>query len=130
MFKQGNFPINKMLYVKGDRVIFPDDIATWLKIIGALSTAIGSILLAWRVKEILKWVVYGLVAHEQSLMQVRKILNNEQQTEPMVEGVTNHLLDIESKLGIILLIAGFLFLAVGMLATAASFFFVGSGANV
>jgi len=111
-------------------VIFPDDIGTWLKIIGAMSTATGSILLAWRVKAILKWVVYGLVAHEQSLTQVRRILNNEQQTEPMIEGVTKHLLDIESKLGVILLIAGFLFLAAGMLATAASFFFGGSGASV
>lgn len=111
-------------------MIFPDDIATWLKIIGALSTAIGSILLAWRVKAILKWVVYGLVAHEQSLTQVRRILNNEQQTKPMVEGVTKHLSDIESKIGVILLIVGFIFLAAGMLATAASFFFAGSGASV
>lgn len=111
-------------------MIFPDDIAIWLKIIGALSTAIGSILLAWRVKAILNWVVYGLVAHEQSLTQVRRILNDEQQTEPMVEGATKHLLDIESKLGVILLIAGFLFLAAGMLATAASFFLGGSGASV
>lgn len=111
-------------------MILPDDIATWLKIIGALSTAIGSILLAWRVKAILKWVVYGLVAHEQSLTQVRRILNNEQQTEPMVEGVTIHLLDIESKLGIMLLITGFLFLAAGMFATAASFVFGGNVAGV
>ncbi|MDE1460924.1 hypothetical protein [Spartinivicinus poritis] len=111
-------------------MIFPDDIATWLKIIGALSTATGSILLAWRVKDILKWVVFSLVAHEESLTQVRRILNNEQQTKPMVEGVTKHLLAIESKLGFILLISGFLFLAAGMFATAASFFFGGSGASV
>ncbi len=111
-------------------MILPDHISTWLKIVGALSTAIGSILLAWRVKAILEWVVYGLLAHEQSLTQVRRILNNEPQTRPMVEGVTTHLLDTESKLGVILLIAGFLFLAAGMLATAASFFFGGSGANV
>ena len=111
-------------------MIFPDDIATWLKIIGAMSTAIGSILLAWRVKAILKWVVYGLVAHEQSLTQVRRILNDKQPVEPMVEGITKHLLDIESKLGVILLIAGFLFLAAGMMATAASFFFGGGSASV
>jgi len=81
-------------------VLIPDDVATWLKIIGAVSTAVGSILLAWRVKEILKWVVYCLVAHEQSLEQVRRRLSNQQQTEPMVWGVSKHLLDIESRLGV------------------------------
>jgi len=99
------------------------DIATWLKIIGAIFTAIGSILLAWRVKEIMKWVVYCLVAHEQSLIQVRKLLNKEQQTKPMVEGVTKHLLNIKSKLGVVLLVLGLVFLAIGMLATATSCFF-------
>lgn len=73
----------------------------------------------------MQWLVYCLVAHEQSLIQVRRILNNECQTKPMVEGVTKHLLDLESKLGLALLIGGFLFLAIGMLATAASFFFGG-----
>jgi uncharacterized membrane protein HdeD (DUF308 family) len=111
-------------------MIIPDDMATWLKVVGALSTAIGSILLAWRVREILKWVVYCHVAHEQSLRQVQRILNNEPQTEPLVEGVTKHLLDIESKLGVLLLVAGLLLLAVGMLATAASFFFGAGGVSV
>jgi len=104
-------------------MILPDDISTWLKIIGALSTAIGSILLAWRVKEIMKWVVYCLVAHEQSLSQVRKLLNNEAQKEPMIEGVTKHLLDVEGKLGVTLFILGLGLLAIGMLSTAVSFFF-------
>jgi hypothetical protein len=104
-------------------VVVPDDVATWLKIIGAVSSALGSILLAWRVKEILKWVVNGLVAHEHSLQQVRLRLDNQQQTGPMVEGVTKHLLDIESRLGVALLTAGFILLALGMLSTAVSFFF-------
>lgn len=111
-------------------MLIPDDIATWLKIIGALCTAVGSILLAWRVKAILQWVVNCLVAHEESLTQVRLVLSNKQQTGPMVEGVTKHLLDIESKLGFILLVVGFLLLATGMLATAASFFFGGSASSV
>ena len=104
-------------------MIIPDDISTWLKIIGALSTAVGSILLAWRVKSIIKWVVYCLVAHEQSLVQVRKLLDNEKQTGPMVEGVTKHLLDVESKLGVFLLVLGLVLLAIGMISTAVSFFF-------
>lgn len=106
-------------------MILPDDISTWLKIAGAISTAIGSILLAWRVKEILKWVVYVLVAHEQSFSQIRKILNHEQQTEPLVEGATKNLIDVESKLGVFLLVIGLVLLATGMLTTAASFFFIG-----
>lgn len=74
--------------------------------------------------------MYGLVAHEQSLAQVRRILNNEEQTKPLVEGIIQKFLDIESKLGIILLVEGLRFLAVGMLVTAASFLFGGSGASV
>ena len=104
-------------------MIIPDDISTWLKIIGAICTALGSIILAWRVKEITKWVVYCLITHEQSLEQVRKILSNEQQTEPLVEGVATHLLDIESKLGVKLLVVGLSLLALGMLSTAISYFF-------
>lgn len=111
-------------------MIIPNDLATWLKIIGAASTAIGSILLSWRIKEIMKWVVYCLVAQEQSLNQVRRILNNEGQVEPMIEGVTRHLLDVESKVGIRLLVTGFLLLAIGMLSTAASYFFVTASASV
>jgi len=105
-------------------MIIPEDVSTWLKIIGAISTAIGSILLAWRVKAILKWVVYGLVAHEQSIRQIRRTLNNEQQTEPLIEGVTKHLIDVESKMGVFLLVLGLVLLAMGMLSNAASYFFV------
>ena len=107
-------------------MIIPHDISTWLKVAGAICTALGSILLAWRVKEIVKWVVYSVVAHEESLGQIRKILNQEPQTGPLVEGMTKHLLDIESKLGVTLLILGLGLLASGMLATAASYFFVPS----
>ncbi len=104
-------------------MITPSDIPIVLKIVGGLTTATGSILLAWRVKVILKWVVSTLVAHEQSIRQLRKILNNEQQTEPLLEGVTKHLLDIESKLGVLLLVSGLLLLGVGMFLSAISYFF-------
>ena len=98
----------------------PTDPATWFKLIGTVLSAGGALVLAWRVKEILKWVVYALVAHEASITQLRKYLNNEPQTGPVVEGVTTHLLDIESKLGVILLVLGFALLGVGMLFNAAS----------
>jgi hypothetical protein len=98
----------------------PDDAATWFRLIGTILTAGGSLVLAWRVKQILKWVVYALVAHETSIIQLRKVLSNERQTAPVIEGATTHLLDIESKLGFFLLILGFSLLGIGMLCGAAS----------
>lgn len=99
----------------------PTDPIVWLKVAGAASTAIGSILLAWRVKSILQWVVYCLVAHEQSIVQLRKVASGEPQDKPVVEGATKHLLDVESKLGLILLVLGFLLLGIGMLCQAATY---------
>lgn len=104
----------------------PTDLSTWLKIIGALSVGIGSILLAWRVKAILQWVVYCLVAHEQSIDQLAKLAANQQKTQPVAGDVTKHLLDIEDKLELVLLVIGFLLLGIGMFSNAASFF-VGTG---
>ncbi len=101
---------------------FPCDPVVLLKIVGALAAGLGSILLAWRVKEILKWVVYCLIAHEQSIEQLKKIAANQNQTEPIVSGVTEHLIDVQSKLGIVLLITGFALLGIGMLCSAASFY--------
>jgi len=100
----------------------PSDPIVILKITGALAAGLGSVLLAWRVKEILKWVVYCLVAHENSILQLRNIAEGKPQTEKMIGGVTKHLLDVESKLGIVLLISGFLLLGIGMLCSAASFY--------
>lgn len=97
---------------------FPLDIITWLKFIGAVATGVGSILLAFRVSQILKWVVYCLVAHEDSINKLAGITSNR---TPMTIGVTKHLLDIESKLGLTLLIIGFSLLAIGMLCTAATY---------
>ena len=99
----------------------PSDIVTWLKLLGALTTGAGSILLAWRVKEILKWVVYCLVAHEQSITQLRRLASNQPQTDNIVEGVPKHLLDVESKLGFVLLVLGFLMLGAGMFCNAATY---------
>lgn len=64
-----------------------------------------------------------LVAHENSISQFRRILSNEEQTQAITERTVVHLLDIENKLGVALLVAGFVFLGLGILANAASFFF-------
>jgi len=100
----------------------PTDLVTWLKVLGTFATAIGSILLAWRVKAIMRWIVYCLVAHEHSISQLRKIVSGQQQDRPIVEGVTTHLLDIESKLGVFLLVSGLLLLGIGMVLQATSYF--------
>ncbi|MBU4524128.1 MAG: hypothetical protein KUA37_00045 [Desulfomicrobium sp.] len=92
-----------------------------LKIIGALSVGIGSILLALRVKSILQWVVFCLVAHEQSIHQLSLIAKGQVQSEPVVIGVTKHLIEVESKVGVILFVAGFCFLGIGMLCNAVSY---------
>ena len=97
----------------------PSDLPTWLKLVGALTTAFGSLLLAWRIRAIMKWVVYCLVAHEISIEQLGLIAQQRPQTEAIVKGVTNHLLDVESKLGGIVLVRGCLSLGIGMLANAA-----------
>lgn len=99
----------------------PSDIVTWLKLLGAIATGTGSILLAWRVKEILKWVVYCLVAHDEAITQLRLLASNCPQTDKIAEGVPKHLLDVESKLGFVLLILGFLMLGLGMFCNAATY---------
>lgn len=104
----------------------PTDLSTWLKIIGTLSVGFGSILLAWRVRAILQWVVYCLVAHEESIKQLYKLADNQQQTKPIIGGITKHLLDIENKIGLVLLVVGFVLLGIGMFSNAVSYF-VGTG---
>lgn len=97
------------------------DLVTWLKVIGAIASGIGAILLAWRASKILKWVVLCLVAHEQSITQLKNLASNQDQTDPIVLGMTKHLLDIESKLGIFLLILGLTLLGIGMLCNAVTY---------
>ncbi len=97
------------------------DLVTWLKVIGAIASGIGAILLAWRASQILKWVVLCLVAHEQSITQLKNLASNQDQTDPIVLGMTKHLLDIESKLGIFLLILGLTLLGIGMLCNAVTY---------
>jgi len=104
-------------------VHLPTNLSVWLKLIGALTVGAGSILLAWRVKTLVKWIIYCLVVHENSIDQLVNFLNNQGQTKPVISGLHKHLLDVESRLGLRLMIAGFLLLGVGMLCNAASFLF-------
>jgi hypothetical protein len=99
----------------------PSDFATWLKVVGAASAGLGSLLLAWRAAAILKWVVYALVAHEDAIHAL--LTGSSSSKRPVAIGVTKHLLDVESKVGVALLVFGLGLLGIGMLANAASFFF-------
>lgn len=101
----------------------PSDLSTWFHVVGALAAGLGSLLLAWRVSQILKWVVYCLVAHERSIDVLINVAGGKFQSQPAVTGVIQHVLDIESKLGVALLVAGLVLLGLGMLSNAASFLF-------
>lgn len=95
-----------------------EEIITYVKLAGTVSTGLGSILLAWRIKEIVKWVSLSLNAHEISIDMMKKSISEESQDFPIVSGTVKHLNDIESKLGTKLLIAGFGCLGIGMILNA------------
>ena len=97
------------------------DFATWLKIIGAFLSGFGSLLLAWRVKVILQWITYSIVAHETSIEQLIRILDGQPQNSPTITGAPVHLLNVQDKLGFYLLISGFICLGFGMLANGISY---------
>ena len=99
----------------------PVDLVAWLRFFGALSIGIGSLLLAWRVRELLRCVVLALVSHEATIQVLLDTINNQPQRREAVVGAVNHLIDVEEKLGLVLLVVGFVFLGVGMLANAASY---------
>lgn len=97
-------------------------IVPYLKLTGAVCSSLGAILLAWRVRSILKWVVYALVTHEHALEQHRLLLSGKPQTEPTLSGVTKHLLNIQNGIGLVLLVVGFALLAIGMASNALVYF--------
>ena len=101
---------------------FPSDPSTWLRVIGAIAAGVGSILLAWRVRELLHWVVLALITHERSIEVLLDVPTPGPQSRPAVVGAVRHLLDLEAKLGFGLLIAGLALLGAGMLANALSYF--------
>ncbi len=98
----------------------PPDLASWAKLLGTLLSATGSALLSWRVRVLQKWIVNSLVAHEESISQLRKLAAGEPQSAPIIHGVTHHLAKVDKNQGDPLLRLGFLLLAVGMALTATS----------
>jgi hypothetical protein len=91
-----------------------EQLETILKVVGSGLSGAGSLILAWRVGSILKWVKNSLVAHETNLIQTRRLLENKPQTEAFIEGLPKHLLHFQNGVGFYLLIAGFACLGTGM----------------
>jgi len=94
----------------------------YIKLAGAVCSSLGAILLAWRIRSILKWVVYALVTHEDSLEQHRLLISGKPQTAPTISGVTKQILNIQNGIGLFLLIAGFALLGIGMASNALVYF--------
>jgi len=93
----------------------------WLKLIGSLLIGTGSILLAIRVKKILDWIVYSVVAHEISIQQIQRIIEGKLQTQPISNNVTKHLLSTIDGIGIWLLVLGFSLFGLGNLLVALTY---------
>jgi len=92
-----------------------EQLDTILKVAGSGLTGCGSLILAWRVFSIIRWVTRSLDAHDEALKQILRFLNKEQQTKPAVTGFPKHLMRFLDGTGFYLFIAGFLCLGVGMI---------------
>ena len=92
-----------------------EQLDTILKVAGSGLSGAGSLILAWRVRSIIKWVSHSLVAHEMNLVQARLLLAGKPQTQKFIEGMPTHLLRFQESCGFYLLIAGFVCLGAGMI---------------
>lgn len=91
------------------------------KTIGAILGSGGSILIAWRAYNILKWIKSTVDSHEISLTAITQVINREPQTVPMITGMTTHLDNYEKGWGIKLLVTGFIMIILGVIFTVISF---------
>ncbi|HBE9077630.1 hypothetical protein [Serratia fonticola] len=98
------------------------DLSTVLKIAGAVFTASGSILLAWRAYRITKLIKLVLDAHEISFQALVEVIESGKNTTPFLINSVKHHDDYVKGAGIKLVIAGFAGLALGAVFNAASYF--------
>lgn len=89
----------------------------YLKILGPLLTAVGSLLLAWRVKKILDSVVLAQSAAETNFFSLHAFLANKTPTLKIVGGLDQHV-ERSQRFGIWLLVTGFLLIGAGALVSA------------
>lgn len=83
-----------------------------LKVLGPLLTGAGSLLLAWRVKKILDALVLAHLAAERNFQSLAAFLGNQTQGWKIVSGLDTHA-ERSHRLGIFLLVVGFLLIAAG-----------------
>ena len=83
--------------------------------IGTVLNVIGSVLLAVRVKMLLKWIGLVLDAHEMSIVALTDLIERGANSTPVINGMTEHLERINKTTGQILLVLGFLMISVGVI---------------
>jgi hypothetical protein len=83
-----------------------------LKILGPLLTGAGSLLLAWRIKKILDSLVLAQLAAETNFQSLAAFLSNQTVDLRIVGGLNTHV-ERSQRLGISLLVLGFLLIAAG-----------------
>lgn len=81
-----------------------------LKILGSLLTGAGSLILAWRVKKILDSIILAQLAAETNFQSFAVFLGNQIGDLKIVGGVNAHV-EKSQRLGISLLVPGFLLIA-------------------
>lgn len=94
---------------------------TWLRIAGIVLNALGAIILSIRVKGILDTLVTAQKANDINFRALINIFNNEKQAVPLVVGVSEHVARSQ-KVGIWLLVAGFVCIAVGNILVGAAWY--------
>lgn len=99
---------------------FPTDIATWLKLVGWLSTGLGSLVLAWRLKTLLTSVKNAMIAHEHAIGVLFGRFKNDEKN-PIMFGYALEAAEFEDKLGLVLFVLGLVLIGLGQLAAAASY---------
>lgn len=83
-----------------------------LKVLGPLLTGAGSLLLAWRVKKILDGLVIAQVAAQENFQSLAAFLGNKTQDLKLIGGLDTNA-ERSHRLGIFLLVIGFLLIAAG-----------------
>lgn len=83
-----------------------------VKLLGPLLTAAGSILLAWRVKKILDALILAQAAAETNFRSLAAFLGHEIRDLKIVGGLDEHV-EKSQRLGVLLLVVGFLLIAAG-----------------
>lgn len=83
--------------------------------VGTVLNVIGSVLLAVRVKMLLKWIGLVLNAHEMGIVALMDFIERGTNRTPVITGMTEHLDRINDTTGQRLLILGFLMIGAGVI---------------